>query len=134
MSLLGVNPVKDHSVAIAARADGAAGALVEMSGALRHREPGPLLAPFFEQLHQALVADGRRALTVDIRDLRFMNSASFKHFVAWLKTNSAQPPDRRYKIHFRVNPVHHWQQVSIDALSYFSVDGITIERVFEGRT
>jgi hypothetical protein len=69
---------------------------------------------------------GRTSVTVDFCGLRFMNSASFKYFVSWIKTNDADK--RRYTIRFLLNPAHHWQEVSIHALSCFSMDTITIEK------
>jgi hypothetical protein len=128
MSLPGISPVKDATVTIDVRANGAAGAVVTFAGVLSHRDPTPLLKPFFERLHAVAVEQQRREVAVDLRELRFMNSASFKSFIAWVKANDALPAGQRYKIRFVLNPAHHWQEVSMHALSCFSIDAITVEQ------
>ena len=128
MTLTGVEPVKDPLVTIQARPHGGGGAVVELNGVLSHRDPGPLLRPFFEALHAAMVKQERSSLTIDLRALRFMNSASFKHFVTWIKTNDALPPAQRYGIKFILSNKHHWQEVSSHALQCFSMEAITVEK------
>jgi hypothetical protein len=125
---LRVNPIKDPNVRVEVRSEGAT-VVTEFSGVLSHRDPSALLAPFFKELHQAMVDRGARQVKVDVRELRFMNSASFKHFVTWIRANGALPPEQRYRIHFVLNPAHHWQEVSIHALSCFSMDEITVEKL-----
>jgi hypothetical protein len=129
MNLSGVSPVKDQHVTITARSIGDSAVLAEFSGVLSHRDPAPLLAPFFTTLHKVLIEEGGTEVRVDIRALRFMNSASFKHFVTWIRANGSLPVGQRYRIHFVLNPQHHWQEVSIHALSCFSMDEITVEKV-----
>lgn len=126
---LGVAPVKDPTIEIVARGDGSDGAVLELAGVLSHRDPSALLAPFFQALHQQMVAQQRRKIRVDLRKLRFMNSASFKHFVGWIKANGGLPDGQRYAVHFVLNPAHHWQEVSIHALSCFSAEAMTVEKL-----
>ena len=47
-----------------------------------------------------------------------------------IETNGSYD-EERYKIHFLINPEHHWQQVSIHALSCFSMDAITALRAWQ---
>ena len=129
MSLPDIAPIKDESVAIQTRGQGVATAVVELTGVLNHRDPAALLAPFFDQLHRAMVGQGRTLVRMDLRGLRFMNSVSFKYFITWIRANGAMPAHQRYRIHFLVNPKHHWQRVSIHALSCFSLDAITVEEL-----
>ena len=36
---------------------------------------------------------------------------------------------QRYGVHFVLNPAHHWQEVSIHALSCFSAEAMTVEKL-----
>src|SRR4051794_8182602 len=108
---LRVTPIKDANVRVGVHGDGPDTVVTEFSGVLSHRDPTSLLQPFFKELHQAMVDGGARRVVVDVRELRFMNSASFKHFVTWIRANGALPPVKRYGIHFVLNPAHHWQEV-----------------------
>ena len=128
MSLEGVPPIKVEGLTIQARPHGATAAVLELAGTLALRDPTPLLAPFFERLHAVMIATERRQLTVDMRELRFMNSSSFKSFVRWIKINDALPADRRYAIHFLLSATHHWQEVSIHAMRCFSMEAISVEK------
>lgn len=127
MSLPTVTPVKDPNVSVDVRFAGPA-VVAEFNGVLSHRDPGPLLAPFFADLDRVATHEKAREVKVDMRKLRFMNSASFKHFVTWIRQNGTRPPEERYRICFMLNPQHHWQEVSIHALSCFSMDEITVEK------
>lgn len=132
MSFLGIDPVLDPSVRVDVRQQGASSATVSFAGVLSHRDPGPLLAPMFKRLHEVLLERSIGEVRVDLRELRFMNSASFKHFVTWIRANGSLEPRLRYRIHFILNPRHHWQKVSIHALSCFSIEEITVEEREEG--
>jgi hypothetical protein len=110
---------KDASLRIDVR-EAPAERVVVLVGALGQFEPGAFLAPFLERLDAGMAAGGCTRATIDLRALRFMNSASFKPFVTWLKRNDAAPPERQYRIHFLLSGAHHWQEVSIHALAHFS--------------
>jgi hypothetical protein len=120
--------INDPTVTIETRAQGRT-AFVRFAGTLAHRDPAPLLRPFFESLHGKMAQAAHGEARVDLRELKFMNSSSFKHFISWVKQNGSLPPEQRYKIVFVLNKAHHWQQVSIHALSCFSHDAI--ESVYE---
>jgi anti-anti-sigma factor len=66
-------------------------------------------------------------VVVDFRELEFMNSSSFKIFVAWLAKVQDLPAADQYKISFLSNPNMHWQRRSLAALSCFAVDLVSIE-------
>jgi len=68
-----------------------------------------------------------REVTVDLRDLEFMNSSCFKAFVSWLGELQDLDPGRQYRIRFLSDDQKHWQRRSLGALSCFAVDLIDIE-------
>ncbi len=90
-------------------------------------EAKPALDNYIEALHDEVHRLGLSKVEVDIRELEFMNSSSFKVFVTWLSKVRESPADQQYRIHFLSNPNLHWQRRSLAALSCFAVDLVTIE-------
>ena len=90
-------------------------------------EAKPQLDDYVAALHQEASRLGVSKVVVDIRELEFMNSSSFKVFVTWLSQLQDQPADKQYRIHFLSNPNMHWQRRSLAALSCFATDLVTIE-------
>jgi hypothetical protein len=68
-----------------------------------------------------------REVTIDMRELEFMNSSCFKAFVSWLGELQDMDPTRQYRIRFLSDEQKHWQRRSLGALSCFAVDLIQIE-------
>lgn len=64
-------------------------------------------------------------VVVDLRELEFMNSSSFKSFVSWI--SDIQELTQQYKVKFRSNPKMHWQKRSLHSLRCFAVELITVE-------
>jgi hypothetical protein len=66
-------------------------------------------------------------VSVDMRQLEFMNSSCFKCLITWLSDLLEQPAEQRYRIRFLSDPGKHWQHRSLRALSCFAVDLVSIE-------
>jgi hypothetical protein len=66
-------------------------------------------------------------VVVDFRNLEFMNSSSFKSFVAWLGQVEDSKSTDRYKIRFVSDSNKHWQRRSLAALSCFAVGIVTVD-------
>ena len=126
MSLLPT--IKDATVTIESTREGDA-AVIAFRGVLGHRDPGPLLEPFFKSLLDVVGANALSQVRIDFTALRFMNSSSFKAFIAFVKRNGALEPQLRSRIQFVLNEGFHWQEVSIHALRCFSVDEISVQKV-----
>ncbi len=78
-------------------------------------------------LHAYSLKEETSTVVLDFRELEFMNSSSFKVFVAWLANVQELPPEKQYKIKLRSNPNLHWQRRSLAALSCFAAELVTIE-------
>ena len=82
---------------------------------------------FLREVH----AEAQRCLaeevTVDVRQLEFMNSSCLKCFVWWISTVQEQPGEARYRIVFVSNPSVYWQRRSLNALACLASDIITIQ-------
>ena len=91
-------------------------------------ESRPGLEGYIEKLHQEACRLKMQKVVVDLRNLEFMNSSSFKVFITWLGHVKELPADAQYRIHVLSNPnTHQWQRRSLAALSCFAVDLVTIE-------
>jgi len=82
---------------------------------------------FLREVHQE--AQRRRAeeVTVDVRQLEFMNSSCLKCLVWWVSTVQEQPTDGKYRIVFVSSPSVYWQRRSLDALACLGGDVISVE-------
>ena len=75
-------------------------------------------------------AEGKRGtvkeVTVDLRQLEFMNSSCFKSFVSWITTIQDLDEPAQYKVKFLSNPQMHWQKRSLHSLRCFAVELISV--------
>ena len=85
------------------------------------------LERYVDELHKEACRLKMSKVVIDLRELEFMNSSSFKVFITWLSQIKELPLDAQYKIHLLSNPNLHWQRRSLAALSCFAVDLVTIE-------
>jgi hypothetical protein len=82
---------------------------------------------FLREVHQE--AQHRRAeqVTVDVRQLEFMNSSCLKCLVWWVSTVQEQPTEGKYRIVFLSSPSVYWQRRSLEALACLASDLISIQ-------
>jgi hypothetical protein len=78
-------------------------------------------------LHAEAVSHHVREVTVDLRDLEFMNSSCFKAFVSWVGRIEDLDTEQQYRIRFLSDPKKHWQERSLGALACFATHLIRIE-------
>jgi hypothetical protein len=78
------------------------------------------------RVHQAALELRIPEVQVDLRDLEFMNSSCFKSFVSWISEVSDLTAGQ-YRIRFLSNPSILWQRRSLNALSCFAAELVTIE-------
>jgi hypothetical protein len=86
-----------------------------------------LLGPLLKKVHAEALGHHVREVTVDLRDLEFMNSSCFKVFVSWVGELEDVAPERQYRIRFLSDENKHWQGRSLGALMCFATHLICIE-------
>jgi hypothetical protein len=84
------------------------------------------LGEMLKKLHTRCTEAGVLEVEVDLRDLEFMNSSSFKAFVSWITAVRELDRGKQYKLTFQSDNGKHWQRRSLGALSCFAIDLITI--------
>jgi hypothetical protein len=82
---------------------------------------------FLREVHQEAQRSRAEEVTVDVRQLEFMNSSCLKCLVWWVSTVQEQPTEGKYKIVFVSSPSVYWQRRSLDALACLAEEIITIE-------
>ena len=82
---------------------------------------------FLREVHQEAQRCRAEEVTVDVRQLEFMNSSCLKCLVWWVSTVQEQPAEGKYKIVFVSSPSVYWQRRSLDALACLADDIISIQ-------
>ena len=84
------------------------------------------LPDFLAAVHGAAVREQVAHVRVDLTELAFMNSSCFKDFIVWLEKLRESPGERQYRVAFLSSAKQHWQRRSLQALSCFAKDHVTI--------
>jgi len=111
----------------AALAHDALGPLVVFRGTISTPNPGSVLNPFVDAVHQHLLEARAPDARVDLRELEFCNSSGFKAFIHWIQRIAETAEPQRYKLRFLSTPARKWQRTSLLALSCYGVNTVTIE-------
>ncbi|MBN2575453.1 MAG: hypothetical protein JXP73_12890 [Deltaproteobacteria bacterium] len=82
---------------------------------------------FLREVHQEAQRCRAEEVTVDVRQLEFMNSSCLKCLVWWVSTVQEQPAEGKYKIVFVSSPSLYWQRRSLDALACLADDIISVQ-------
>jgi len=85
------------------------------------------LDQFLRDVHQEAQNCRAEEVTVDVRQLEFMNSSCLKCLVWWVSTVHDQPIEGKYHIVFVSSPSVYWQRRSLDALACLAGDVISIQ-------
>lgn len=99
---------------------------VQLVGMIAIPDPSRVLGVFFAEMHQAVTRDGLRELTVDVRQLTFVNSSAIRLFVDWATWVRNEAPDS-YVIRFRTDRRITWQRTSFSVLQSLAPNAIVID-------
>jgi len=123
MSSLGnVEPLIMEGIEITAQKDS-----VCMKGVLSMRSPSETVTPFLRRVHMAAVDGGVKKVTVDLTELRFMNSSSIRSLVDWVEWIRKEPESRRYRLVFITKPEVTWQQTTLAAIRAFGGEHVAVQ-------
>lgn len=99
---------------------------VAMRGTIAIADPGLLLGGCFRRMHEAALADGLRELSVDVRQLTFVNSSAIRLFVdwsSWVAISGVQG----YLLRFRTDRRITWQRTSFAVLQSLGGKAIALD-------
>lgn len=80
-------------------------------------------------VHDQAVSRHLRQVDVNLKELEFMNSSCFKSFVSWIGRLQELPEGQQYRVRLLSDPNVIWQKRSLQALSCFAANLITVEHV-----
>jgi hypothetical protein len=121
-SLAQVEPLVLEGVEITVQRD-----VVCMKGVLSMRSPSETVTPFLRRIHLATIDAGLKNLTVDLTQLRFMNSSSIRSLVDWVEWIRKEPDAKRYRLTFLTKPDVTWQQTTLAAIRAFGGDHVAVQ-------
>lgn len=99
---------------------------VAMRGTIAIADPGLLLGGCFRRVHEAALADGLSELSVDVRQLTFVNSSAIRLFVDWSSWVSIARPGG-YLLRFRTDKRITWQRTSFAVLQSLGGKAIALD-------
>jgi hypothetical protein len=99
---------------------------IAMRGTIAIPDPGLLLGSCFRRMHEAAIADGVRELSVDVRQLTFVNSSAIRLFVDW-SSWVAQAGTGGYLLRFRTDRRITWQRTSFAVLQSLGGKSIALD-------
>ena len=87
----------------------------------------PQLDRFLGELQAEAERRAVRQVSVDVRELEFMNSSCLKSLVWWIGAVQERRPGEKYRIVFVSSPNVYWQRRSLNALACLASDIISVE-------
>jgi hypothetical protein len=88
-------------------------------------EGAAVLDRFLGLLHREALARELREVTIELRELEFINSSCLKAMVAWIYKVDTE--GRPYKIRLMRDPSLHWQRTSIATLQRLAPEVVIVE-------
>ena len=118
-----IAPLIDASFQIHAEGD-----VVRFTGVLSMRNPSEVVTPFLRRVHAIAISAGMKQLTVDIVQLRFMNSSSIRSLVDWVEWIRGEPEAKRYVLDFLTKSDVLWQKTTLMAIQAFGGQQVIVRR------
>lgn len=105
------------------------GIRLKFNGDIDMQDPGPLLNPFFDKVHNALVENEVKEVEADFRELQFLNSSGIKTLIKWIMKIPQLPDEKKYKVKIIYSGKITWQGTSLKTLIYLAPGYATAEKV-----
>ncbi len=99
---------------------------VAMRGTIAIADPGLVLGGCFRRMHEAALADDLRELSVNVRQLTFVNSSAIRLFVDWSSWVAIAGP-KGYVLRFQTDRRITWQRTSFAVLQSLGGKAIVLD-------
>ncbi len=126
MNQLNIEPINEERIKIDV-ADTPEGLTISFSGDIDMEDPGVLLDPFFEKIHEGAIAKHLNEVTADFTGLNFLNSSGIKSVAKWIMKLGDLSSDNKYLIRVIHNKDITWQVTSLPTLTFLVPGGVKIE-------
>lgn len=101
--------------------------VIKLKGEIDIPYPDKIMRPFFEEIHQMVLAEKIMAVKVNVQDLTFMNSSGIKEIMTWVLKQKILPDRQKYRIVFQCNPTIGWHEISFTSIMWLNKEYIAIE-------
>ena len=102
------------------------GIVVKLTGNADHGAL-PQLEAFVPRIHTEARHMGAAEVVVDLTDLAFMNASCFRTFVDWVGWIRKLEASEQYGLRFVARSDRPWQRPSLQALSCFATNIVTVD-------
>jgi hypothetical protein len=126
MNKLNIEPISDERITIDV-IDLPGGLGITFAGDIDMEDPGIILDPLFEKVHEGMISQGMKEVCADFTDLNFLNSSGIKSVAKWIMKLSDLEGDAKYLIKIRHNKDITWQVTSLPTLTFLVPGGVKIE-------
>lgn len=126
MNKLNIDPVQQDKLRVEVL-DNGQGLTARFVGDIDMEDPGVVLDPLFEKIHQGMVARKIPFVVADFTALTFLNSSGIKAVAKWIMKLAMLPPDQKYQIRIAHNKAVTWQVTSLPTLTYLVPGAVKIE-------
>lgn len=100
---------------------------VVLKGMLDDENPGVFMEPFIDKVHDSIIEQGLKSITIDITELAYLNSSAIKEIVYWVLKQKNLTDQEVYTITFLCNSQFLWQESSISTIIFLNPDYIKKE-------
>ena len=97
-----------------------------LSGTITAKEPDKVLGIFFRAVHEQVLAEKLKEISVDVRALTFVNSSAIRLFIDWAIWVSQQKGPT-YLLRFIRSPQVTWQRISFPPLAQLAWGHLVLE-------
>jgi hypothetical protein len=126
MNQLNIQPISEERIKIEV-SDVPGGLAVFFSGDIDMEDPGIILDPLFDRVHQGMISLKLKEVHADFTGLNFLNSSGIKSVAKWIMKLTDMPADAKYLIKIIHNKDITWQVTSLPTLTFLVPGGVKIE-------
>jgi hypothetical protein len=103
------------------------GVSVSFVGDIDMQDPGEILDPLFDKVHNGSLAGGIKQVDLDFTKLNFLNSSGIKAIAKWIMKIADLGADKKYLIRIVHNKNITWQVTSLPTLTFLVPGAVKVE-------
>jgi hypothetical protein len=104
---------------------GEASILLMMSGEIDMRDPSQAILPHLLKIHEALIAQEIKIISVDFSNLLYVNSSGIKTMISWLMKSKDVESGKGYQVKIIQNSDLAWQESTFPVIQKLFPDVVT---------
>jgi hypothetical protein len=101
--------------------------LIKFKGDIDMEDPGIVLDPFFNRLHEGMINQNIKEVKADFNELNFLNSSGIKAVAKWIMKLTELDKAKRYSIRILYNRDITWQVTSLPTLNFLVPGVVKVE-------